>query len=584
LKVLVVEEDPRIRAMLSEFLWLRGHQIAAAPDAEEAWDAHSGEPYPFMVVDLDLPGMNGLEFCRRIRSLPDGDTCYLVVLTDKTDPKSLTELIDSGASDYVTTPLNLALLQVRLNVAERHVAEIVRRRAAEDELAHQSYHDALTGLPNRTLLRDRLNQAILAAQRTYEPLALVVMDLDRFADINDTLGHNAGDLVLQQIGQRLQDALRTSDTVARLGGDEFAVVLRAADDQGAKIVADRIQEELDSPFNVGGMELDVNASIGIALYPFHGTDANTLIQRADVAMYLAKQNGSGFAFYTSDRDEHSSSRLALMGDLRRAIERDELVVYYQPKIACATSRVSGAEALVRWRHPEQGLLFPDKFIPLAEQSGLMKPLTLWVLRDVLRQIREWNDQGMFLSVAVNLSARSLQDAELPGEVAEALELAGVDFSALELEITESAVMADPVRALEIVTGLANLGIHLSIDDFGTGYSSMAYLKRLPVRNLKIDKSFVLDMLTNENDGTIVRSIINLGHDLGLNVIAEGVETPEIFERLRQLNCDEAQGYYMSKPISSADFTRFVTESPWGVTTIAPGPPTAEQTQPMILQP
>jgi diguanylate cyclase (GGDEF)-like protein len=564
-KVLVIEQDPRIRAMVSEFLWLRGHQIAAAPDAEEAWDAHAGEPYAFMVVDVDLPGMSGIEFCRRIRTLPDGDTCYIVVLTNKVDPKSLADLIDAGASDYVTKPLNLDLLQVRLNVAERHVAEIARRRAAEDELAHQSYHDSLTGLPNRTLLRDRLNQAILAAQRTYEPLALVVMDLDRFADINDTLGHNAGDVVLQQIGQRLHDELRTSDTVARLGGDEFAVVLRSADDQGAKIVADRILQTLSAPFTVGDMNLDVEASIGIALYPFHGTDANTLIQRADVAMYLAKQNRSGYAFYTSDRDEHSSSRLALMGDLRRAIEHDELVVYYQPKIACATGCVCGAEALVRWQHPEQGLLFPDKFIPLAEQSGLMTPLTLWVLKDVLRQIRAWDDQGMPLRVAVNLSARSLQDPELPGDVAEALELAGVDFSSLELEITESAVMADPVRALEIVSQLANLGIHLSIDDFGTGYSSLAYLKRLPVKNLKIDKSFVLEMLTNENDGTIVRSIINLGHDLGLKVIAEGVETAEIFNRLRELECDEAQGYYMSKPIPADAFARFAVESQWSIT-------------------
>jgi diguanylate cyclase len=552
-----------MRAVLSELLWLRGHQVTAASDAEEAWEAHNQLPFPFLMVDAQLSGTDGLDFCRQVRASTGGEDPLIIMLTAKRTPDELERVLSAGANDYVTTPLDIGLLQVRLGIAERLVAEIERRKAAEEALQHQSFHDALTGLPNRTLLHDRLRQAILKAQRTYEPLALLVMDIDRFADINDTLGHHFGDVVLQHFGQRLMEALRTSDSVARLGGDEFAILAQSADDEGALRVAKRVLDALEQPFALEGINLDVEASIGIALYPFHGADANTLIQRADVAMYNAKQARSGYAFYTSDRDEHSSAKLALMGDLRRAIERDELVLFYQPKIRTRDRVVAGAEALIRWQHPVQGLLFPDKFVPLAEQSGLIRPLTLWVINEALRQIKIWQEMGMNVSVAVNLSARNLQDPSLPSEVYNALRSHAVDPKLLELEITESAVMDDPEYALNIVTQLAGLGASMSIDDFGTGYSSLAYLKRLPVHYIKVDKSFVMDMMTNDNDATIVRSIINLGHDLGLKVVAEGVETREIFDRLATLNCDLAQGYYMSKPIPAADFERWTTQT-WSV--------------------
>jgi diguanylate cyclase (GGDEF)-like protein len=549
-----------MRTVLSELLWLRGHQVTAVPDAEEASEAHSLQPFPFLIVDAQLPGTDGLEFCRQLRAGAGGEDALIVMLTAKRTPDELERVLSAGANDYVTTPLDIGLLQVRLGIAERLVAEIERRKAAEEALQHQSFHDALTGLPNRTLLHDRLRQAILKAQRTYEPLALLVMDIDRFADINDTLGHHFGDVVLQHFGQRLLETMRTSDSVARLGGDEFAILAQAADDEGALRLAKRVLDAMEQPFVLDGINLDVEASIGIALYPFHGADANTLIQRADVAMYNAKQARSGYSFYTSDRDEHSSAKLALMGDLRRAIERDELVLFYQPKIRTRDGAVVGAEALVRWQHPVQGLLFPDRFVPLAEQSGLIRALTLWVINEALRQSKIWQDMGLNISVAVNLSARNLQDPSLPSEVYNALRTHAVDPKLLELEITESAVMDDPEYALNIVTQLAALGTSLSIDDFGTGYSSLAYLKRLPVHYIKVDKSFVMDMLTNDNDATIVRSIINLSHDLGLKTVAEGVETREIFERLAQLECDLAQGYYMSKPIPAAAFERWTTET------------------------
>ncbi|MBI4492245.1 MAG: EAL domain-containing protein [Chloroflexi bacterium] len=445
------------------------------------------------------------------------------------------------------------------------IHDLTERKRAEEMLAHQALHDALTGLPNRVLLHDRLHQAVLAARRHSTSLALLVMDLDRFKEVNDTLGHHAGDVVLQQVGQRLQGTLRTSDTVARLGGDEFAVILPTAGNMAsATVAASKLLHALEQPFAVEGQSLDVGASIGIALYPEHGQDAETLLRRADIAMYVAKRTGSGYALYALEQDQHSPGRLALVGELRQAIEQDALRLHYQPKVHFKSGRILGVEALVRWQHPQHGLLAPDRFISLAEQTGLIHPLSHWVLQAALRQCQSWRQAGVELPVAVNLSARNLQDPRLPGAVAALLERWDVPPRCLGVEITENAAMADPERAMQVLTRLREMGVRIAVDDFGTGYSSLGYLKRLPVDELKIDQSFVRSMATNESDAAIVRATIELGHSLGLEVVAEGVENQTAWDLLAALGCDGAQGYYLSHPLAADELVRWVSQTPWWV--------------------
>ena len=419
-------------------------------------------------------------------------------------------------------------------------------------LVDQALHDPLTGLPNRELFADRVDQAIRTADRELRPAALLLLDLDRFKDVNDTLGHHHGDQLLIEVGQRLCDALRDADTVARLGGDEFAVVLPGATAEGASAVADKLRTVLQQPLTIDGVALDLDASIGIAVYPEHGADAAELLQHADVAMYMAKQAHVGFLVYDPAVDQHSPKRLAPLGGLRRALERDELVLHYQPKADLGSGAVHSVEALVRWQHPDHGLLGPGEFIPLAERTGLIHPLTYWVLDAALDQAARWQRGGLHLSVAVNISTRCLLDPAFPDQVAGQLATWQVPADLLVLEITESAVMADPARALDVLRGLHTLGVGLAVDDFGTGYSSMAYLKELPVDELKIDRSFVSQMAISASDAVIVRSTIDLGHNLGLRVVAEGVETQHAWEQLSELGCDIAQGYYLGRPMPAAD--------------------------------
>jgi len=431
----------------------------------------------------------------------------------------------------------------------------------EEQIRFQATHDALTGLPNRTLFLDRLEQAIAHARRRAELVAMIMMDLDRFKEINDTLGHHFGDDLLIEIGRRLQETLRDSDTVARLGGDEFAVTFFTRGKHGAVGVAEKIANALRSPFLLGNVSIEVDASIGIALCPLHAEDAGTLMKRADVAMYDAKKNHSSYAIYEPGRDEHSLRRLTILSELRHAIEREELTLHYQPKIDVHNSRAVHAEALVRWKHPVHGNLPPDEFIPLAEQSGNISMITKWVLRRAILDCGAWNASGVELTVAVNLSALDLFDSDLTALISRLLAEANLPASRLVLEITESALMRDPAYALRTLSELKALGVSLAIDDYGTGYSSLAHLKRLPVDELKIDKSFVLNLgAAATDDIVIVRSTIELGHNMGLKVIAEGVESAEAWEILKSLGCDMAQGYYVSPPLPSEEFGTWMRNS------------------------
>ena len=457
---------------------------------------------------------------------------------------------------YVVLVVGLNLLYIALFIVMVRASRRLRQRAEEQE--HLALHDVLTGLANRALFRDRVKYALRVAEREEQTVAVLLMDLDRFKEINDTLGHHHGDIVLQETARRLQATLRETDTIARLGGDEFAMVLpHVPDPAGVLHVVEKIGAALGVPFIVQGLTLDVRASIGVAFFPGHGKDVDTLIQRADVAMYLAKTAQTGCEIYSVEKDQYTPSRLALVGELRNAIDHNEFVIHYQPKVDLKSGQVMGVEALLRWDHPLRKIISPDEFIPLAEHTGLIEALTTYVLNESLRQCSEWRDQGIDLKVAVNLSTRSLLNKLFPDEVAKALKKWKVPPSSLQLEITEHTILADPARAAGVLSTLSNMGVELSIDDFGTGYSSFVQLRRLPLTELKIDKSFVMNMQVDENDAVIVQSLIELGRNLGLHVVAEGVETQQIWDDLVTMGCDYAQGFFSSRPMKADQLVRWL---------------------------
>jgi diguanylate cyclase (GGDEF)-like protein len=435
--------------------------------------------------------------------------------------------------------------------------------AREARISDLAYSDQLTGLPNRVLFNDRLGQLFKASRRSEKTFSVLMMDLDRFKEVNDALGHHVGDLLLQEVARRLMTVVRRdTDTVARLGGDEFAILLPDSDVPGAEIVAGKVIEVLERPILLEEQNIVATGSIGIASYPEHGDEIGALMRRADQAMYRAKRNGSGYTVFGPTDETHDQQRLSLMAELRNAVETDQLRLYYQPKINMADGTVGHVEALIRWVHPQRGTIPPHEFIPFAEKTGYIRTISEWVIVAALRQRKAWLRQGMPLTIAVNISARDLMNAELPEFVAAQMATYGAPPSAIALEITESAIMADPLRALEVLDRLHAMGLTLSVDDFGIGHSSLAYLKRLPVSELKIDQSFVIAMESGSDDHIIVRSTVDLGHNMGLKVVAEGVETERAWGLLKDMGCDMAQGYYLSRPMESDQLPSWIAQSPW----------------------
>ncbi|HUL85737.1 MAG TPA: EAL domain-containing protein [Actinomycetota bacterium] len=473
-------------------------------------------------------------------------------------------LVASAFSDHVAlaiivfaAPLAFARQMFRRTHSLQEATSKLAAKQAENE--YQAMHDSLTGLPNRMLFQLRLSDAIDEARRTGDRIAVMLIDLDHFKEINDTLGHHYGDLLLQEIGPRLSRVLRDEDLMARLGGDEFGIVLPdLPSEEIAMQVASRLLEELQIPMSVEGLALDVSGSVGIAMFPLQADDAESLLRHADVAMYAAKESGGGYELYDDDLDQHNPSRLTLIGQVRPALEAREFVMHYQPKVRLADGRVAGAEALIRWEHPVLGLLPPDEFIPLVEKTVLLRPLTRYVIVSVLQQWRAWADMGIRIPIAINISTRSLLDQELPDQIEEELKRWDVPPAYLRLELTESFLMGDSGRSTLVLDRLARVGVGLSIDDFGTGYSSLSYLKRLAIEEIKIDRSFVTQMQVNANDSMIVRATVDLGRNLGLRVVAEGVEDLATFDQLRVFGCDEAQGYAISHPLSALEFTRWLS--------------------------
>jgi diguanylate cyclase (GGDEF)-like protein len=480
-----------------------------------------------------------------------GAVAFPVILRDRT--VAVLEFFTDTVIDSMPALLRL------LNHVGVQLARVFERAETSERLRHDALHDTLTGLPNRALFADRATQAIAASRRAGGSAAVALMDLDRFKEVNDTLGHLQGDQLLVEVGTRLAHVLRAQDTIARLGGDEFGIVLSDVGDEADVLsVADRVRSALLPPVELEGIMVQVDASVGLALYPEHGDEVETLLRRADIAMYEAKRHHFGCQLYRSDLDPHSTERLGMAAALRQAIDSRSLTLHYQPQVAIrGASVVTGVEALLRWNQPDRGPVPPAEFIPLAERTGLIRPLTSFVLEEAIAQASRWCDEGLTIPVAVNITARNLLDPNFPDEVTHLLAEAGLSPTLLELEITESSMLEDPDVTTAVLTRLGDLGVTIAIDDFGTGYSSMAQLKQLPVSVLKIDRGFVSALVSDSRDAFIVGSTIQLGHDLGLNIVAEGVEDNATLQQLVALGCDTVQGFLIQRPGRAEDLTEWL---------------------------
>jgi diguanylate cyclase (GGDEF)-like protein/PAS domain S-box-containing protein len=692
-RILVVDDDAGARRLTRATLAKAGFQVIEAGDGKAALEAMAGELPDLVLMDVGMPIMDGFDACAALRRLPGGSRMPVAMMTGLDDTHSIERAFEVGATDFITKPINWAVLQHRVRymlrastainhleqnqrrlsnaqrigemgdwewdvredrivpsgearrilghggvierpmpedffaavhtddaeelrrACERAIAkgedfeidhrivmpdgrvryvhqqvevverdagggalrlagavhDITRRKDAEEQIRRLAYYDALTGLPNRRLITEQLGHAIVRAERQRSRVAVMFVDLDNFKRVNDTFGHAAGDDLLRTAGVRLTAALRGGDAlargaeshaIARLGGDEFIVLLtdlwRPEDAVG---IAQRLVDTLAEPAIVQGTEVFVGGSVGVAMYPDDGADAEMLLMNADIAMYRAKSAGrGGFQLYDRSMNAQALERLQMEAQLRRALERNEFVLHYQPRVEAASGRIVGAEALIRWQHPERGLLPPMEFIPLAEDAGLVIPIGEWVIEAACRQTAAWQAQDLeTVPVAVNLAATHLRQSSLPARVARALRRHGVSPDSLEIEVTESILLADPELSTRIARELSCMGVQLSIDDFGTGYSSLSYLKRLPITTLKIDRSFVRDLGVDADDEAIVGAIVALGHSLKLKVVAEGVESEAQLAFLRSLHCDEYQGYYMSRPVEAEAFSHLLKQ-------------------------
>ncbi|HMH18442.1 MAG TPA: EAL domain-containing protein [Burkholderiales bacterium] len=557
--VLLIEDNPGdvrlIREMLAE-----GDdavfELACVGRLSQGLEHLATKSPSLVLLDLSLPDSFGFDTFLKVYA--HSPKVPIVVLTGHDDQTVALSAVKSGAQDYlVKGKLDRELLL-------RSMQYSIERKRYQEQLEYQANYDALTGLPNRNLLHDRLKQSVFA-QRYVRSIAVVFLDIDHFKFVNDSLGHNTGDKLLQKVAERLMETVRDGDTVARLGGDEFILILN--DQTGQEVIyraMQRIITRIAEPIDVDGQELMVTCSAGISLYPQDGPDVDTLLKNADAAMYRAKEKGrNNVQFYTAEMNRQVNERLKIESSLRRALERDELELYYQPRINVRSGALVSCEALLRWRHPEWGLLLPERFIALAEETGIIVPIGDWVLKRACAQARAWQqDARAPIAVSVNLSMRQFRQGALATAVDDALRESQLDPRLLEMELTESLIMHDTEAAIRILLRLREIGVDISVDDFGTGHSSLSYLTKLPISALKIDQSFVHDIKGNgrTDEGLVAQTIISLARNLKLKVVGEGVETEAQFEFLKKHDCDEVQGYHFGRPMPAAEFESFAVEA------------------------
>ena len=558
-RVLIIDDEEQIRQLLIDVLG-DAYDCSDAGSAEEALAALSENTFDLVISDIDMGAMSGLELVPRVHSLsPD---TVVVMVSGNQDIGFAIEALRVGAFDYISKPIDLRHVEASVERALNHCNLLKEKRRYKEQLETLlqqrtaqvdwlAYYDTVTQLPNRALFEDRLTQAVSVAKAAHQSLGVLFISLDQFKKVNDSLGHGPGDILLREFAERLNSCITQSDTVARFGSDEFALLRTQID--GTKDVIETIgslSQVLKFSFDLPGHELFATASVGVSLFPLDGEDCQTLLKNAGAALYKAKRSGgANYQFFTADMHELATKRLELESNLRKAIQNEEFLVHYQPRVSVDSLTITGVEALVRWQHPQLGLISPSEFIPLAEDAGLIVPIGEWVLRTACMQAQRWRDQGIApIQIAVNISARQFHDQDFSQTVIRTLEETGLSPKYLELEVTESSIMQDAGFAAGMLSRLKSMGINISIDDFGTGFSSLASLKRLPIDALKIDKSFVREATSDPDDAALVMAIITLAHNLRLKVVAEGVETEDQLRFLQLLRCDEIQGYFFSKPL------------------------------------
>src|ERR1041385_5258106 len=565
-RVLIIDDEEQIRHLLIDVLG-NAYECSDAGSAEEALAALSEHTFDLVISDIDMGAMSGLELVPHVHSLsPD---TVVVMISGNQDIGFAIEALRVGAFDYITKPIDLRHVEASVERALNHCNLLKEKRRYKEQLElllqqrtrqvdWLAYYDTVTQLPNRALFEDRLTQAVSVAKAAHQSLGVLFISLDQFKKVNDSLGHGPGDVLLREVAERLKSCITKSDTVARFGSDEFALLRTQID--GTKDVIETIaslSQVLKFSFDLPGHELFATASVGVSLFPLDGEDCQTLLKNAGAALYKAKRSGgANYQFYTADMHELATKRLELESNLRRAIQNEEFLIHYQPRVSVDSLTITGVEALIRWQHPQRGLIPPAEFIPLAEDTGLIVPIGEWVLRTACLQGQRWRDQGFApVQIAVNISARQFHDQDLSQTVIRILEETGLSPKCLELELTESSIMGDGEFAAEMLNRLKSMGINISIDDFGTGFSSLASLKRLPIDVLKIDQSFVREATSDPDDAALVMAIITLAHNLRLRVVAEGVETEDQLRFLQLLRCDEIQGDFFSKPLSAETLVR-----------------------------
>ncbi len=546
--ILVVDDDRSMRLALKNVFKTEEYIIEEASDGLQAIALCQRNMPDLVLMDAMMPEVDGFVACERIRQLPNGADTPVLMVTALEDEESIVKAFASGATDYIPKPIHFSVLKQR-------VSRLIQANKVEKHVKQLAYHDPLTGLPNRTQLMQQLRLMLNRAQLEEKQVAILFLDLDRFKLINDTLGHDAGDLLLKAVSERIRRCVRSQDFIARLGGDEFTVILEGVTElETVSKIAGKICDALGQPFVFLQQKMFVTTSIGISVFPQDGEDTSALMKHADSAMFRAKEKRNSYCFYVEGMEDEIARRMEIERELRHAIESDELVLYYQPKIDLVSGEMMGAEALIRWQHPRHGVISPDMFIPMAEESGLINQISEWVLSHACLQLKSWEAEGHNLQMAVNLSSKDIQLGDFKDKMQQLVEQHHILPKSLELEITESTLMENPEELEVELNALREMGLTLAIDDFGSGFSSLNYLKRLPVDVLKIDRMFIKDLEKDENDKAIVTGIIALATSMGLKTVAEGVENEEQYQILQKIGCNICQGYYFSKPLSSADFS------------------------------